>query len=94
MTQNNINENEYIMNEQPEPTIIIIYKNKYPPSKQKYIKKYHVEHPEKLKEIRQRYYNKCFMNEEWKQKRSEQAKKAYKLKKEKQHEQTEQQLNN
>jgi hypothetical protein len=76
---NNIIENIEI---ETKPQIIIIYRNKYPPSKQKYIKKYHLENVEKLKEIRRRYYKKCMMNEEWIHKRNEAAKKSYKKKKE------------
>ena len=65
-----------------ETKIIYVYlPRKYPPSKLKYIKKYQLEHPEKMKEIRDRYINKCKLDENWKKKKSDLKKIWYQKKK-------------
>ena len=47
--------------------IIYVYlPRKYPPSKIKYIKKYQLEHPEKMKQHREKYEAKCKLDENWK----------------------------
>ena len=62
--------------------IIYVYlPRKYPPSKLKYIKKYQLEHPEKMKEYRERYEAKCKLDDNWKKKKSDIKKLWYQKKK-------------
>ena len=76
MSENN---NEII---QENTKIIYVYlPRKYPPSKIKYIKKYQLEHPEKMKQYREKYEAKCKLDDNWKQKKALLKKKWYERKK-------------
>ena len=61
--------NKAIEINQENTKIIYVYLHrKYPPSKLKYIKKYQLEHPEKMKQYREKYEAKCKLDENWKKK--------------------------
>ena len=62
MNNNNTNfvENNNNIEINQDVKIIYVYlPRKYPPSKLKYIKKYQLEHPEKMKQYREKYEAKC-----------------------------------
>ena len=78
MSENN---NEIEINQENTKIIYVYLPRKYPPSKIKYIKKYQLEHPEKMKEYREKYEAKCKLDDNWKQKKALIKKKWYERKK-------------
>ena len=78
-----INENikDIEINQENTKIIYVYLPRKYPPSKIKYIKKCQLEHPEKMKEYREKYEAKCKLDENWKKKKSEIKKLWYQKKK-------------
>ena len=78
MSENN---NEIEINQENTKIIYVYLPRKYPPSKIKYIKKYQLEHPEKMKEYREKYEAKCKLDENWKKKKSDIKKLWYQRKK-------------
>ena len=78
MSENN---KEIEINQENTKIIYVYLPRKYPPSKIKYIKKYQLEHPEKMKEYREKYEAKCKLDDNWKQKKALIKKKWYERKK-------------
>ena len=69
------------INQENTKIVYVYLPRKYPPSKIKYIKKYQLEHPEKMKEYREKYEAKCKLDENWKKKKSDIKKLWYQRKK-------------
>ena len=65
-----MSENDKEINQENTKIIYVYLPRKYPPSKIKYIKKYQLEHPEKMKEYREKYEAKCKLDDNWKQKKA------------------------
>ena len=78
MSENN---KEIEINQENTKIIYVYLPRKYPPSKYKYIKKYQLEHPEKMKEYREKYEAKCKLDDNWKKKKSDIKKVWYQKKK-------------
>ena len=78
MSENN---KDIEINQENRKIIYVYLPRKYPPSKIKYIKKYQLEHPEKMKEYREKYEAKCKLDENWKKKKSNIKKLWYQRKK-------------
>ena len=76
-----MSENDKEINQENTKIIYVYLPRKYPPSKIKYIKKYQLEHPEKMKEYREKYEAKCKLDENWKKKKSDIKKLWYQRKK-------------
>ena len=78
MSENN---KDIEINQENTKIIYVYLPRKYPPSKIKYIKKYQLEHPEKMKQHREKYEAKCKLDEKWKKKKSDIKKVWYQKKK-------------
>ena len=76
-----VNNKDIEINQEHTKIIYVYLPRKYPPSKIKYIKKYQLEHPEKMKEYREKYEAKCKLDENWKKKKSDIKKLWYQRKK-------------
>ena len=76
-----MSENDKEINQENTKIIYVYLPRKYPPSKIKYIKKYQLEHPEKMKQHREKYEAKCKLDENWKKKKSDIKKVWYQKKK-------------
>ena len=78
MSENN---KDIEINQENTKIIYVYLPRKYPPSKIKYIKKYQLEHPEKMKQHREKYEAKCKLDENWKKKKGDIKKLWYQKKK-------------